>query len=75
MSTTLPLEQMTTEEKLRIMEEIWADLARNEAAFESPAWHEAVLKERRRRRESGEDILIDWETAKKQLRDRFELCS
>jgi hypothetical protein len=71
MSTTLPLEQMTTEEKLRIMEEIWADLARNEAAFESPAWHEAVLKERRRRRKSGEDILIDWETDKKQLRDRL----
>jgi hypothetical protein len=50
---------MTTAEKLRLMEEIWTDLTRNETAFESPAWHEAVLNERRQRRKTGEDTLTD----------------
>ena len=33
MSTTLPLEHMTTEEKLAAMEELWADLSRNQQQF------------------------------------------
>jgi hypothetical protein len=31
---------MSVAEKLRAMEMLWADLSRNEATFESPAWHE-----------------------------------
>ena len=45
MSTIIPLDQMTTPEKLRLMEELWANLARDEREFESPAWHESVLRE------------------------------
>jgi hypothetical protein len=69
MEITLPLEEMTTAEKLRLMETIWADLTRNEKQFESPAWHEDVLKEREARIKSGAETFIDWETAKKQLRE------
>jgi Putative addiction module component len=36
---TLPLDKMTVAEKLRAMEMLWADLSRNEAQIESPAWH------------------------------------
>ncbi|PYK09451.1 MAG: hypothetical protein DME65_11935 [Verrucomicrobia bacterium] len=39
---------MTTAEKLRVMEELWADLTQNENEFESPAWHLTVLQERER---------------------------
>ena len=70
--TLLPLDQMTTEDKLRVMEELWADLTRNEQAFESPGWHEAILKEREERLRTGRETPIDWETAKKELRDRFK---
>ncbi len=49
MSITLPLDQMTTAEKLRVTEDIWADLTRNENKFESPAWQEHVLEEEKRR--------------------------
>ena len=69
MSVILPLDQMTTEEKLQAMEALWADLTRNEEQFESPAWHEQVLKEREQRIESGQESFIDWEVAKKQLRE------
>ena len=69
MSTVLDLGQMTLEEKLRAMEELWADLTRNEKAFQSPAWHEKVLKEREDRIKDGHETFIDWEQAKKELRE------
>ena len=71
MDITLPLDKMTTAEKLRAMEALWADLTRNEADFESPAWHEQILKEREAGVQSGQASFIDWETAKKQLRDKL----
>ncbi len=69
MEITLPLDQMTTAEKLCVMETIWADLSRDEAQFESPSWHGEVLKEREEKIKSGAESFIDWETAKKQLRE------
>jgi Putative addiction module component len=47
MQPVLPLEKMSREEKLRIMEELWADLSRDESQVESPAWHGDVLREPR----------------------------
>ena len=70
MDITLPLDRMTTAEKLRTMEALWADLSRHEEQFESPAWHEHVLKEREDRVKSGQETFMDWEAAKKELRDR-----
>ena len=72
MDITLPLDQMTTEEKLRAMEALWADLSRHEEDLPSPAWHEEVLKEREERIKSGQETFIDWETAKQELRDRLK---
>jgi len=60
---------MSVAEKLRAMEMIWADLSRNEAQWESPAWHEDVLRDREAKIKSGKESFMDWETAKKQLRD------
>jgi hypothetical protein len=71
MDVTLPLDKMTTAEKLRAMEALWADLSRNEVQIESPAWHEDVLHDRKADFKSGKESFIDWETAKKQLRDKL----
>lgn len=71
MDITLPLDQMTTAEKLRAMEALWADLSRHDEEIESPPWHEQILKQREDRVRSGQETSIDWETAKKQLRDRL----
>ncbi|MEO6993438.1 MAG: addiction module protein [Lacunisphaera sp.] len=70
MDAILPLDQMTTAEKLRAMEALWADLTRQADNFESPAWHEGVLREREQRVAEGKETYGDWEEAKRQLRER-----
>jgi hypothetical protein len=71
MSIVLQIEQMTLAEKLRAMEALWADLSRNEAQIQSPAWHQRVLEEREQRVQAGQETPMDWEAAKKQLRARL----
>ena len=71
MSIELEIERMTLEEKLRVMEALWADLSRNEKDIQSPPWHAQVLEERERRLKSGEEQFMGWEDAKRELRDRL----
>lgn len=71
MEITLPLDQMTIEEKLRVMELLWNDLTRHEEDFPSPAWHEEVLKKRDESTKGGKEGFVDWDSAKKALRDRL----
>ena len=61
---------MTTEEKLQVMEALWADLSRDPDQVPSPGWHSEVLSDREQKVKEGKEHSIDWETAKKQLRDR-----
>jgi hypothetical protein len=68
MNVTLPLESMTTAEKLDVMEAIWADLSRDEERVESPAWHAQVLREREAAVSDGRESPTDWAAAKKRLR-------
>ena len=70
MKAILPLEEMSKIEKLRMMEELWADLSRFEDDVESPAWHENVLKQREEKVKEGKESYISWKDAKKILRER-----
>jgi hypothetical protein len=49
-----------------------SQLAQPEDDFESPAWHDQMLKETERRLAEGKEQVLDWETAKQQLRKQFE---
>ncbi|MDP3073937.1 MAG: addiction module protein [Opitutaceae bacterium] len=69
MNIALPLQSMTVAEKLEVMEVIWADLSRDETNLASPAWHEQVLRERQAAVTEGREVPLDWETAKRRLRD------
>jgi hypothetical protein len=69
MSIDLPLDSMSTSQKLEILEAVWASLCRNPSDVESPAWHAAVLTQRKRRLESGEATVSDWESAKQRIRE------
>jgi len=69
MEITLPLDKMSKREKIRIMEEIWNDLCKNEKDLPSPSWHENVLNEREERLKKGDEKFVDWEEAKNQIRD------
>jgi hypothetical protein len=65
----LNLEEMTTEEKLQTMEILWDDICRIIPDFSSPSWHEDVLKDREQRILDGKDKFVDWDQAKKDIRD------
>jgi len=69
---SLPLDQMTIEEKLRVMEAIWDDLSRHADQIQPPAWHGKVLAELAAAIERGEETFEDWETAKRRLRASVE---
>jgi hypothetical protein len=68
--STLAIQQMSLEEKLRTMEELWESLSRDGALLESPTWHGDVLRETEQRFEAGQEQPIDWVTAKQELRER-----
>ena len=71
MTVELPLDKMSVEEKLRLMDVLWEDLTREPDKIPSPAWHEEVLKECRRRAESDEEKFTDWAEAKEEIRRMF----
>jgi len=62
------IHQLPRQEKLRLMEILWEDLSRNDAEFESPAWHADALRETAERRARGEETILDWDEAKAKLR-------
>jgi hypothetical protein len=61
---------MSRDEKLRVMEELWESLCRQEAQFESPPWHEEALRETATRHGAGDEPAMDWDAAKREPRSR-----
>lgn len=68
MNASVNLQQMSVPEKLRLMEDLWRDLSKNDSAVASPEWHGDILAEREGKLASGEETLLDWETAKREVR-------
>ncbi len=71
MELVLPLEKMTTDDKLRTMEDIWDDLCHIPQAIPSPAWHADVLHAREERIRRGASQFGDWAEAKNRIRERI----
>ena len=70
MPATIDLQKMSAPDKLRLMEDLWTALSSKDVS--SPAWHGDILAERDRLIESGAEKFVDWETAKRQLRDELQ---
>ncbi len=70
MKPAIPLEKMTTAEKLQVMEEIWADLLRMPEEVPSPGWHADVLAARAVRVREGKSRFSDWDAAKSRIREK-----
>ena len=64
--------RMSREEKLLMMEALWAELSRKDSDVESPPWHQKALRETEARLAAGTEKLVDWADAKKELRNRFD---
>jgi len=69
MEIVLPLEQMSVEDKLRVLERIWEDLCRHEKELPPPPWHRDVLEAREARARQGTERFTDWDEAKRRIRD------
>jgi hypothetical protein len=63
---------MSFEEKIQAMELLWDDLSNNNEPFKSPDWHQDVLAQRENAIKEGAAEYIDWETAKKNIKDQCE---
>lgn len=66
--SVVEIQRMPRREKLKLMETLWAELSRDDAELESPAWHADALRETSERRARGQESLLDWEEAKAKLR-------
>jgi len=66
------LRKLPSTEKLKIIEALWSDLAEDEKVFASPGWHEEALRKAEADFAAGRVEILDWEDAKKELRQRFE---
>lgn len=70
MSVDVSLKELTTAEKIELMERLWVDLSRNPQAVPSPAWHGVVLAERRETVRQGRMTIVAWEEARQRLLNR-----
>ncbi|MBN1904561.1 MAG: addiction module protein [Deltaproteobacteria bacterium] len=71
MQNTFEIGHLSREDKVRVMEAIWEDLSKEDEEIESPKWHQKALIETEKRLELGEEKIVDWSVAKKELRKRF----
>ena len=70
--TPADIRLMTVPDKIRLMEAQWRDLSEGDKVVESPDWHAEVLADRVSRLASGKDTFIDWDVAKKLLREECD---
>ena len=72
MQIAIPLQTMTTMDKLQAIEEIWADLIRKTGDVPSPAWHGDVLRVREQRIADGTAQFLNIDEAKQAVREMIK---
>ena len=72
MQNAIEIKQLIREDKLRMVDALRADLLSEEELLESPTWHKKALQETEKRLADGKERIVDWQTAKKELRKHFE---
>jgi hypothetical protein len=68
---SIEIGHLSREEKLKVMEAIGEDLSKDAEQVESPEWHREALDETESRLRVGQETVVDWPEAKKELRKRF----
>ena len=69
---TIPIESLSTEEKILLMERLWDDLSRRPSSVPTPDWHGDVLAKRLAAVREGRTSFVDWDAAKERLRERLK---
>jgi len=70
--TIQAVQQLPRSEKLKLMEALWEDLSRVDSEVQSPGWHAEELAATERRLAEGQEQVLEWEKAKKELRRQAE---
>lgn len=70
MDISLPLDKMTSLDKIAVMEKLWDDLCRDPKGIPSPKWHEEVLVARQNGVKEGRTKFIPFDQAKERIRDQ-----
>ena len=63
----LIIENLSRTEKLRMIESLWDDLARDTTPLLPPEWHGSELKESELAYATGKAHFVEWEAAKKMI--------
>lgn len=66
------IHELPVNEKLQIMEYLWQELSEGGVNYKSPEWHKNALEKTEVRMAQGEEELLDWDKAKRDLRKNFE---
>lgn len=69
--TVIEIEKLSVTEKIQVMESLWDSLCTNADNINSPAWHSEVLQQREEMLNDGTDTFIDWNDAKKDIRNQL----
>jgi len=72
MQLAIPLDTMTTVDKLKALEEIWNDLQRTPDDVPAPSWHADVLHAREDRVREGSSQFENWPVAKRRIREQTQ---
>lgn len=65
----LPVTSMTTAQKLKAMEQLWASLRAAED-FSPPQWHGAILSQRQKQIDRGETVFSTVDQVRERLMNR-----
>jgi hypothetical protein len=68
MEIELPIDKMSTIDKLSIMELLWDNLCQNPGDIPSPRWHGDILSIRERRVMDGKARFSDFESVQERIR-------
>lgn len=72
MITAEQIKQLSTAEKLQVMETLWQELTSEGAdLLASPTWHRQALQQTELAVREGDEVTHDWELAKDSLRKQF----
>jgi cell wall assembly regulator SMI1 len=70
MDISLPLDEMTSLDKIAVMEKLWDDLCRNPESISSPEWHGEVLQAREKEIKEGKAKFTAFNRAKERIRKK-----
>ena len=70
--TTIAIDNLSVAEKIVLMERLWNDLSRRPTDVASPDWHGDILDDRRAAVREGMTAFIEWDDAKRRLRERLQ---